>query len=696
MIGLTDQNDALPPPSPKSRAPELTPLLFAETGILTTELGLEHRPQQESMARAVAASMAADEPLIFEAGTGVGKSLAYLLPGIIQAMDESRQLIVSTHTIALQEQLNDNDLLLCRKVFSAAKSVEHYAGFKSAVLVGKGNYLCTSRLAAALRDKNELIPTAEHTELQRISAWAAKSTEGLRHELTPPPSPDVWELVNADSSSCSRKYCDHQSCFYQRARARIRVAHVIIVNHSLLFTHIAAGAGDNGGARGVLFPDDFVVLDEAHTVPAVATEHCGLRISSYGTARMLKHLYNPRTRRGLMVKHGDATTRQLVVDALDAATQFFAFIDERLLTKQSVVRVREEGFADGWMDAPLLALHKAVRQAADKLDDGRERDELLDQARRINTYQTGFRQFLTVAEPEKSVYWVERSGRRQTIVTLRTAPIDIAPFIQEELLGCKTSVVCTSATLALAGSMKPFQTRIGGLKIPAAIERSPFDFDRNFRAFVATDIPLPSRDQARLALDALIDYVRYCALAVPGGSLVLFTSYADLRHVASALEADFLAAGRPLLRQGGDLSRSMLAERLRESGNAVLFGTDSFWTGIDVPGPALSQVIITRLPFDVPTHPILEARTEWIRDQGGNPFNQLTLPEALVKFRQGIGRLIRKASDQGIVTILDSRIVHKPYGRWFLECLPRSEITRMDKTNRENRFLPYPLPEADA
>ena len=689
MIGINDPHDALPPPAPHSRAPELTPVLFSDHGILVSELNLEHRPQQESMARAVAAAMAANEPLLFEAGTGVGKSLAYLLPGIIQAVDQSRQLIVSTHTIALQEQLNEKDLPLCRRVFSSSETVERYADFKSAVLVGKSNYLCTSRLAAALRDKHELIPTAEHTELQRIAAWAATSADGLRHELTPPPSLDVWELVNADSSSCARKYCDHESCFYQRARARLRSAHVIIVNHSLLFTHIAAGAGENGGARGVLFPDDFVVLDEAHTVPSVATDHCGLRLSSYGTERMLKHLYNPRTKRGLLLKHGNPTTRQLVEDAMEAATQFFAFIDERLLTKQAIVRVREEGFAEPWLEGPLLALHKAVRQAADKLDDGRERDELLEQARRINTYQTGLRQFLTVAEPEKFVYWVERSGRRHTIVTLRTAPIDIAPFIQEELLGCDTAVICTSATLALAGSMKPFQTRIGALNVPAAIERSPFDFDRNFRAFVATDIPLPTRDQARLALDALIDYVRYCTLRVPGGSLVLFTSYADLRHVSTALEADYLAAGRPLLRQGGDLSRTALAETMRKTGNAILFGTDSFWTGIDVPGPALSQVILTRLPFEVPTHPVLEARTEWIRDQGGNPFNQLTLPEALVKFRQGVGRLIRSAADQGVVTILDSRIVQKPYGRWFLDCLPRAEITRMDRASREQRFLPF-------
>ena len=687
MIGLTEENDALPPPP--SRAPELTPYLFSEDGLLTDSLELEHRPQQEAMARAVAHTMAEDLPLLFEAGTGVGKSLAYLLPGIIHAVDQSRQLIVSTHTIALQEQLDKKDVPLCRRIFSASEVLEPYAEFKSAVLVGKGNYLCTSRLANALRDKNELFATAEHSELQRVASWAAQSENGLRHELSPPPSPDVWEMVNADSSSCSRKYCDHERCFYQRARARIRDAHVIILNHSLLFTHIAAGAGDNGGSRGVLFPDDFVVLDEAHTVPSVATDHCGLRLSSYGTDRMLKHLYNPKTRKGLMNKHGSAATRQLVVDALDASTQFFAFLDERLLDRQSVVRVREEGFAEPWLDEPLQALHQAVRSRADELDDGRERDELLEQAQRLRTYQSGVRQFLSVADPKQFVYWLERSGRRHRIVTLRTAPVDIAPFLREQLFARGTSVTCTSATLALAGRMDPFQVRIGASDVAAAIERSPFDFDRNFRAFVATDVPLPSRETARLALDTLADYIRFCALRVPGGSLVLFTSYADLRHVAQTLSADFAAAGRPFYTQGADLSRTALAERMRSDGNAILFGTESFWTGIDVPGPALSQVIITRLPFEVPTHPVLEARTEWVRDQGGNPFNDLTLPEALVKFRQGVGRLIRTATDQGIVTVLDSRIVQKSYGRWFLQCLPRPEHLRMDRSNRDDRFRPF-------
>ena len=690
MIGLRDENDALPPAAPVSRAPELAARVFAEDGILAATLQLEHRPQQEAMGRAGAGTFAADQPLLFEAGTGVGKSHAYLLPGIIHAMDLSRQMIVSTHTIALQEQLDRNDLPLCRRIFAADEALERYGSFKSAVLVGKANYLCTTRLAAALQDKHELIPTSEHDELQRIAAWAETTEHGLRHELNPTPSAEVWEMVNADSASCSRKYCDCQRCFYQRARVRIRAAHVIIVNHSLLFTHIAArGAGESSGARGVLFPDDFVVLDEAHTVPDVATEHCGLRLSSYGTERLLKHLYNPKTKRGVLLKHGTAADRQLVEDALEASRQFFSFVEERLLAQQTIVRVREEGFAEAWLDGPLLALHKAVRTRADKLEDGRERDELLEQAGRIKTYQSGLRQFLTVADADKFVYWVERTGRRQTIVTLRTAPIDVAPFIREQLLERGVAALFTSATLAIGGQMEPFQKRIGAEQVSAALERSPFDFERKFRAYVATDVPLPTAQEARLALDVLADYIDFCTRRTHGGSLVLFTSYADMRAVAQTLEPIYDGARRPFFMQGRDFSRTELAQQLRAAGNGILFGTESFWTGIDVPGDALSQVIITRLPFEVPTHPILEARMEWIRDRGGNPFNELTLPDALVKFRQGVGRLIRTAQDRGIVTILDSRVVQKPYGRWFLECLPRREVVRMTRFNRVERFVPF-------
>lgn len=691
MIGLhEDTSDALPPPPPPSRAPEFAAKLFSEGGWLQASLKLEHRPQQEKMARAVASAMKRDESLLFEAGTGVGKSLAYLLPGIIHAMDQSRQMIVSTHTIALQEQLDQKDLPLCRRVFSATEETKPYAEFKSAVLVGKSNYLCTTRLAHALQDKNELFATPEHEDLQRIAAWAETTTEGLRHELNPAPLPEVWEMVNAESSGCSRKYCDCNKCPYQKARTRIRSAHVIIVNHSLLFAHInAGGAAEKGGTRGVLFPDDFVVLDEAHTVPEVATDHCGLRLSSYGVDRMLKYLYNPKSRRGLLQKHGDPVDRQLVVDALEAAHHFFAFIDESLLTKQTIVRVRAEGFAEPYLDGPLGALHKSVRHRADHMDDGRERDELMEQAGKIKTLQTSLREFLNVADPDKTVYWVERTGKRATIVALRTAPIDVAPFIREELLRRGTSVVFTSATLAMGGRIEPFQERVGAQAVTTAVEHSPFDFERRMRVFVAADVPLPTPQEARLALDVLIDYIDFCTRRTKGGSLVLFTSYFDMKRVAEAMEPIYDGANRPFFMQGRDYSRTELARKLRAAGNGVLFGTDSFWTGIDVPGDALSQVIVTRLPFEVPTHPILEARTEWIRERGGNPFNELTLPDALIKFRQGIGRLIRTAKDRGVITILDSRITQKAYGRLFLDCIPQKHAVRMNRENRVERFQPF-------
>jgi ATP-dependent DNA helicase DinG len=298
------------------------------------------------------------------------------------------------------------------------------------------------------------------------------------------------------------------------------------------------------------------------------------------------------------------------------------------------------------------------------------------------------RQFLHVAD-DKHVYWLERSGKRQTIVTLRSAPIDVAPYLKEELLQRQTSVLFTSATLAMGGQIEPFQRRVGAQDVRSSVAHSPFDFARAMRIYVASDVPLPSPRDARLALDVLTDYVRFCTLRNKGGSLVLFTSYSDMRQVADALEVDFAKARRPFLMQGGDLSRTELARKMRSAGNAILFGTDSFWTGIDVPGDALSQVIVTRLPFEVPSHPVLEARTEWIRDQGGNPFNELTLPDALIKFRQGIGRLIRTKSDRGIVTVLDSRLLAKPYGRHFLECLPKENFEKITRETREELFKPF-------
>src|SRR6478736_2868196 len=687
MIGLSDEGGAKP-----SRLRELANDIFAETGTLCAALKLEHRPEQEQMAAGVAAALAIDAPLLFEAGTGVGKSLAYLIPGLIHAVDQSRQMIVSTHTISLQEQIEQKDLPLCRRIFKEDPAGAPYAEFRSAVLVGKSNYLCPTRLSHALADRASLFADADYEELQRIADWADTTSTGLRHELKPPPRPEVWDSVNADSSACSRKHCDCEKCHYQRARARLKNAHVIIVNHALLFALINAGGARAQGAgdtRGVLFPDDFLVLDEAHTVPEVATANFGLSLSSYSVDRALKYLFNPKSKRGLLRKQGSKDGEQLVLDALAASKQFFDFIATRLLDQRAIVRVREAGVAEPTLDGPLSALHRLLAKMADKLPEGRAHDELQEQKDRIKGLQAGLTEWLTPGD-KGHVYWAERSGRKQTIVSLRSAPIDVAPELRRHLFGCSTSVVCTSATLAMGGSIEPFATRVGAEGAEAVAVKSPFDYERHMRVYVASDVPLPSPQEARLAVDALVDYIRFCTAAVRGGSLVLFTSYTDMRAVAATLEPEWRVAGRPFLMQGAELSRTELAHQMRTLGNAVLFGTDSFWTGVDVPGAALSQVLITRLPFDPPTHPITEARCEHIRDAGGNPFNELTLPDALIKFRQGVGRLIRNKTDRGIVTILDARVLAKTYGREFLASLPTTDYERVDRGNRERAFRPFP------
>jgi ATP-dependent DNA helicase DinG len=439
----------------------------------------------------------------------------------------------------------------------------------------------------------------------------------------------------------------------------------------------------------VLFPDDFVVLDEAHTVPEVATDNFGLSLSSYGVDRALKHLFNPRTKRGILRKHG-AQGQQLVLDALDASRQFFDFLATRVLDQRTIVRIREAGVAEPMLDGPLGAIERMLAKLADKLPpDGRECEELLEQKLRIKGLQAGLTEWLTLGD-QGHVYWAERSGRKQTIVSLRSAPIDVAPELRKHLFGCNTSVVCTSATLAMGGSIEPFAARIGADHAEAVAVKSPFDYERNMRVYVAADVPLPSPQEARLAIDALTDYIRFCTAEVRGGSLVLFTSYTDMRAVAAALTPEWAKAGRPFLMQGEELSRTELARQMRSLGNAVLFGTDSFWTGVDVPGAALSQVIITRLPFDPPTHPVTEAKCDHIRDAGGNPFNELTLPDALIKFRQGVGRLIRSKTDRGLITILDARVLAKTYGREFINCLPVQEFERLDRKNREAVFRPFP------
>lgn len=673
-----------------SRADELTAKVFAADGWLCTALGLEHRPEQERMAHAVAAAMTGDTSLLCEAGTGVGKSLAYLVPGLFHAVDTRRQFLVSTHTKTLQEQIRDKDLANCRRLFAAVPELAGYRAFTSAVLMGKGNYLCTTRLKRALAEKRELFQTPEQDELQRVAEWSATTDTGLLIDFKPRLSADVWEEISADSDACSSKNCTDGTCFYRRAKAKCDAANLLIVNHSLLFTLMAVNdALEKSPASGILRLEDFAVLDEAHTVPDIATEHLGLSLSSAGLKRALVSLYHPTKTKGLFVKHDDTQACRAVEVALEQNAHFFAGLAERIPMGKSAQRVREPGLAENVLSGPLNAVLARLDALRTKLPDGPAQDEVTSKHRRISSYREGITSWLNLAR-DGHVHWLESTqSRRELVLHLRSAPLDVSAELRERLFARHTAAVLTSATLATGSTIEPFRERVGAHAVETLIEKSPFDYERHMRVYLAADVPEPSAAEGRLDLDALTDYVRFCTLAVPGGSLVLFTSYRDLQDVAGRLAADYRAAGRPLLVQEAGVSRSDLAERLRQAGNGVLFGTESFWTGIDVPGNALAQVIITRLPFEPPNHPVAQARAEWVASEGGNPFSQLALPEALGKFRQGIGRLIRSKTDRGVVTVLDPRVLTKAYGREFVACLPNPEFQRLTRANRAKIFRPF-------
>ncbi|MEM7791887.1 MAG: ATP-dependent DNA helicase [Verrucomicrobiota bacterium] len=686
MIGLIEDAGT------GKRAGYLTGLvesIFKENGSLQKKLGLDHRPQQAAMALSVASALEGNAPLLFEAGTGVGKSLAYLVPGLIHAMLTERPFIVSSQTISLQEQIRNKDLNLCRDLFKAIPELNRFAHFKTSLMVGRANYCCSTRLQRALKDtqsaQTEMFPKDERDDLIRLAKWSAETKHGLIQELSPTPFPDVWDAVNADSSTCSRKNCDPAVCFFQRARKELMSSNCIILNHSLLFSLINAGMPPREDVPGILLPDDFVVLDEAHRIPAIATDHFGLHVSSFAVERALKRIYNPRKNRGILRSLGQKWDHDAVDNAISACQEFFLYLGENFLAKTPIRRIHDADFCDNIVSGPLKEVSERLAAIIQKTDDERMQEELRDHRRRILGYRDAINAFITMAEDDH-VQWLERTGRKGQIITMRSAPLDVAPYLRESLFSRSTASILTSATLSDGKEMDSFKEKVGATGAETQIEYSPFNYKANCRILIASDSPAPEPGQGRLDLDYLANMICWCARRVEGGSLVLFTSHHDLRQVHERCKSFFAKIKRSLLTQGDGLARTELTKQFLEAQNGILFGTDSFWTGVDIPGPALSQVIITRLPFDNPSHPVSEARSEYLRERGGNPFAEIVVPEAIVKFRQGIGRLIRTQGDQGNIVILDSRIVGKPYGSRFINVLPVNHYQRFNRHNRDEVF----------
>ena len=655
------------PADPRS-LPEAAGAVFASGGALARaaegDFEYEARPQQVEMAQAVAAALEGHRHLVVEAGTGVGKSLAYLVPLILHAKRAGVRTLVSTHTISLQEQLVGKDLPLLENRLGVA--------FRVALVKGRMNYLCLRRLARARQHQRELFAEGLGEELERLRAWADETADGSLQELRRPPSPEAWSAVCAEHGNCLGAKCpERKRCFLQRARARMQDADVLVANHHLLFSDLALRR------EGASFLPDAaaIVLDEAHTVEDVASEHLGLRLSPHGFEHWLRRLFAPDSGKGLLGYLRAGPAAQTTTRLWDAVADLFHEVPRAagLAARESQKTVPGPLALESAVPDLLRELAAQLGALIDDLEDQDDESRAeLRHLRGVGLALGGMLEaFLAQSLPDH-VYWIEREGRRRQLV-LHSAPIEVAPLLRDALFGQIPSVTLTSATLAVGGRLDYFRDRLGaGADCATLCLGSPFDHARQMRLHVAENAPDP-KDKAAFA-EAVAKGVLRWALKTRGRAFALFTSDELLKRTAQALRAPLEDAGLTLLAQGEGLARRAMLETFRKNEGYVLFGLDSFWMGVDVRGDALSNVILTRLPFAVPDHPIVAARLKRIKEKGGDPFREYSLPEAVLKFRQGFGRLLRSQTDEGIVVVLDSRLLTKWYGRVFLRSLPECPV----------------------
>lgn len=648
--------------------------VFDPGGLISRRLpAYELRTEQRQMANAVASAIEQKKHLVVEAGTGVGKSFAYLVPAILAATSQSerpstadqqkrRRIVVSTHTISLQEQLIERDI----PFLNAILPVE----FSAVLVKGRGNYLSLRRLQLAYEKSRTLFETEELQQLQEIHQWANATDDGSRSDLGFTPNASVWDEVRSDHGNCLGRRCPtHGECFYYKARRRVWNADVLVVNHALFFSDLALR---RDGAS--ILPDyQVVIFDEAHTLEDVAAAHMGLSITHGQFNYLFSKLYNDRTQKGILLQHSLKECQQLVSRLRFLVDDLFDRIDVwRDQQGGSNGRVLKKLELENTVNHDCSELSMMIRQYASSLDSDSQRIDLTSAADRLDGLSISLKSWLNQRD-EEAVYWVEVSGGRNRNVKLLSSPVEVGQTLSGELFGEIDSVILTSATLSVGKQdFTFFRNRIGLHQAEELKLGSPFDYRNQVRLILPSDMPDPNENTSAYEA-AVADQIREHVSKTQGGAFVLFTSYRMLRSVSQRLSRWFTEQNRQLLCQGAGMQRGALLNRFREDGQAVLFGTDTFWQGVDVPGDALRLVIITKLPFSVPDHPLLEARLEKIRAQGENPFTQYQIPEAAIKLRQGFGRLIRTATDTGIVVILDPRIRTKAYGRVFLESLPECE-----------------------
>jgi len=664
----------------------------------------EDRPAQRAMASAIAKLYNEGGIGLLEAGTGVGKSLGYLLPALRWAAANDERTVVSTNTINLQEQLVGKDLPFMREALSDQP-------VRFALLKGWRNYLCLYRLEQASSAAPGLFADGTATELEELRAWAARTEDGSLADLAVPPRAEIWDEVAAESDLCLRLKCPlFEKCFLFAARRVAAQADVIVVNHHLLLSDLAVRRAQQNWADAAVLPAyQRLIVDEGHHLEDAASSHLGTTVTNRGLQRLFARL--ERRGKGLLSalahklesKQDLMSTASLdllqanlapaVHAARDRATQVFDYLDRYLQSSNEPVARLTATFAShpiwgeglgeslGALLRELALLQDGLRLVRERMEaDGQPREgvasllsEIRGVARRLESSADALQRALVPAPGDEGslVRWLEVRGRDRNVAAT-AVPLDIAPILRDDLFKRVATAVVTSATLASGDRLAFVRAQLGlddeSLEATSAIFPSPFDYPRQAMLALPTDFPAPNIDPAG-HLRAVIGATMALATASDGGLFVLFTSHRDVREVARELRARGMNASWPLIVHGEE-PRDVLLRRFRDSGRAILLGTASFWEGVDVAGEALRGLVIAKLPFRVPTEPLTAARSEAIEARGGDSFKELMLPHATLRLKQGFGRLIRSGTDRGAVVLCDPRATTKAYGRGILSALP--------------------------